>query len=130
MNIGYARIVGNQPSIRMNMRTARDAEQRIQIWKKQKNIRKKYHSNAKLWGETLSEKKEFVIRVRMEERWIPHFISMLKYMECCGKMGRTRKVSFVSDGDGDFRPEFDFNEDIQEVLPKKDEDGNRIYDAG
>jgi hypothetical protein len=74
--------------------------------------------------------KEFTITVRMKERWIPHFLSMLKYMERLGGMGCSREVSFYADGDGDFRPKFKFDIDFEEVKPVKDVDGNRLYDAG
>jgi hypothetical protein len=48
--------------------------------------------------------KELTITVRMKERWMPHFLSMLKYMEQLGGLGGSREVSFYADGDGDFRP--------------------------
>lgn len=51
----------------------------------------------------------------MNERWIPHFLSMIKYMERLGGLGSSRKVSFYSDGDGDFRPKFTFD---PELLPE------------
>jgi hypothetical protein len=74
--------------------------------------------------------KEFTITVRMKERWIPHFLSMLKYMERLGGLGGSREVSFYADGDGDFRPKFKYDIDFEEVKPVKDVDGNRLYDAG
>ncbi len=48
----------------------------------------------------------FNITVTMEDRWVDHFCSMLKWMEDCGKRGHSSFVGFYADGDGDFRPEF------------------------
>lgn len=75
-------------------------------------------------------KKNFTIDVEMEERWIPHFMSMLKYMEHLGNVGSTRFVTLVVDGDGDFRPKFNtsMKYDVQE--PREEFRGNKIYDAG
>ena len=50
--------------------------------------------------------KTFTISCTMEERWINHFLSLLSYMEFCGKIGHSSLIGFYSDGDGDFRPEF------------------------
>jgi hypothetical protein len=66
----------------------------------------------------------------MRERWIPHFMSMLKYMEQLGGLGGSRTVGIYSDGDGDFRPKFNFSMDTAVVKPKTDNNGNRLYDAG
>lgn len=67
----------------------------------------------------------------MNERWIPYFLGMLKYMEHLGNIGSSRKVSIYSDGDGDFRPKFDWEiKDIVKVEYEEDKYGNRIYDAG
>ena len=53
--------------------------------------------------------KTFTISCTMEERWINHFLSLLSYMEFCGKIGHSSLIGFYSDGDGDFRPEFNPN---------------------
>lgn len=74
--------------------------------------------------------KEFTIKVKMPERWIPHFCSMLKYIEMLGAVGSSRYVTIYADGDGDFNPEFEFDIEFEEVPPARDEDGNRVYDAG
>jgi hypothetical protein len=73
---------------------------------------------------------QFDINVKMEERWIPYFMSMLKHMEHLGNVGSTRHVIFVSDGDGDFRPKFNTSIDYDIKEPIEDFDGIRIYDAG
>ena len=54
-------------------------------------------------------KKTFNIEVTMEERWIDYFCSFLKYMQSCGDMGHSAEVSLYADGDGDFRPKFEFD---------------------
>ena len=80
----------------------------------------------------------FNVTCSMKKRWIPHFLAMLNYMESLGSWGSSRTVSFYADGDGDFRPKFDWLKDkeIQEFtkdnLPKpvEDQHGDRIYDAG
>lgn len=66
----------------------------------------------------------------MRERWVPHFMSMLKYMQQLGGLGGSRTVGIYSDGDGDFRPKFNFSMDTAVVKPKTDDKGNRLYDAG
>ena len=72
----------------------------------------------------------FTIRVSMRKRWVPHFLGMLKYMERLGGVGASRKLTFYSDGDGDFRPRFEFDD----RLPIRKGDDmkfeERHYDAG
>ena len=48
------------------------------------------------------DKVTFTIECEMNKRWVPHFLGMLKYMQQLGGLGGSRKVSFYSDGDGDF----------------------------
>ncbi len=73
----------------------------------------------------------FYVKCTMKSRWIPHFLSMLKYMQHCGNIGMSRKVSFYSDGDGDFRPKFIWPNVLESSAdPVEDEGGNRLYDAG
>lgn len=79
----------------------------------------------------MEEKKVFIIEVEMKERWIPHFLSMLKYMESLGQIGSSRKVCMFADGDGDFRPKFRWNKNLpSKAEPMEDNSGNRTYDAG
>lgn len=74
---------------------------------------------------------EFTIKCRMRTRWVPHFLAMLKYMQQLGGMGGSRMVRFYSDGDGDFRPKFEWDKSLpSDAKPIKDDDGNRTYDAG
>lgn len=55
---------------------------------------------------------KFEITVEMEDRWVPHFLAMLKYMQQLGGMGASRKVSFYADGDGDFHPQVQMEPNI------------------
>ncbi len=74
---------------------------------------------------------QFTIKVTMRTRWVPQFLSMLKYMQRLGGIGASRKVSFFSDGDGDFNPKFEWNESLPcDESPVEDINGNRLYDAG
>lgn len=77
---------------------------------------------------------EFMIRVKMEDRWVPHFIGMLQKMQHLGSAGSSRVVGILADGDGDFRPTFSImgcGSDIAE--PRKDLTKipcDFLYDAG
>jgi hypothetical protein len=51
-------------------------------------------------------------------------------MEKLGSRGSSREVGLFADGDGDFRPKFEFDIEFEEVSPASEHDGNRIYDAG
>lgn len=75
---------------------------------------------------------EFTITVTMKDRWIPYFLAMLKYMQQLGGMGSSRRVTFYADGDGDFRPKFEFDERLPSdpERPISDVEGDRFYDAG
>ena len=52
------------------------------------------------------EEVTFTVTCTMKRRWIQPFMSMLKYMEYCGKVGHSSDVGLFADGDGDFRPTF------------------------
>ena len=74
---------------------------------------------------------KFTVECEMKDRWVPHFLAMLKYMQFLGGIGSSRRVSFYSDGDGDFRPKFTWDKSLSSnVEPVKEENGNRTYDAG
>jgi len=74
---------------------------------------------------------EFSVRCRMRARWVPHFLAMLRYMQRLGSVGASRRVSLFSDGDGDFRPRFEWDGSLPSgAEPRRDEGGNREYDAG
>ena len=53
--------------------------------------------------------KTITIKATMNERWIDDFCSMLYYMQYCGQVGHSSIVGFYADGDGDFRPKFEFD---------------------
>ena len=78
---------------------------------------------------------EFTIKVKMNKRWIPHFLGMLKYMQKLGGIGASRELTFYSDGDGDFNPKFEWDIDIETKQGDLKIDGvesitDRQYDAG
>jgi hypothetical protein len=80
---------------------------------------------------TSGEKCEFSIQCTMRKRWVPHFLAMLKYMQQLGGLGSSRMVSFYSDGDGDFRPKFIWENTLpSDATPIKNDDGHKTYDAG
>jgi len=70
------------------------------------------------------------IEVEMQDRWIPHFLGMLRYMQRLGAVGSSRRVTLLSDGDGDFRPKFSWDLDVGLAEPREDHEGHRFYDAG
>lgn len=74
--------------------------------------------------------KKFTIEVEMQERWIPYFMSALKYMQYLGSVGSSRRVCLYSDGDGDFRPKFKTEIEWEEKPPVVDNGGDRYYGAG
>lgn len=60
---------------------------------------------------TTDDKITFTIQCTMKARWVPHFLGMLRKMQWLGSVGSSREVVFFSDGDGDFRPKFDWGFD-------------------
>ena len=73
----------------------------------------------------------FKIKCQMKPRWVPHFLAMLRYMQQLGNLGGSRKVCLYSDGDGDFRPKFEWPHKLSDdAKPVEDVGGNRVYDAG
>jgi len=78
---------------------------------------------------------KLTIECEMKDRWVPHFLGMLKKMQVLGGIGSSRKVAILSDGDGDFRPKFKFKRPWFKKLPPpaepiENKDGNTLYDAG
>ena len=80
------------------------------------------------------DKIKFTIECEMRERWVPYFIGMLKTMQNLGNLGGSRWVKIYSDGDGDFRPKFEFEEGMPEPEPGiwSVDDGQEVcyFDAG
>lgn len=75
---------------------------------------------------------EFTINVVMQKRWVPHFLAMLRLMEQFGTLGKSRKIIFFSDGDGDFRPKFKWPEilNASAIPTKAGADEAYFFDAG
>lgn len=79
---------------------------------------------------------ELNIKVTMNERWVNDFCSMLKWMESCGNLGHSSVVGFYADGDGDFRPKFEFDREFEKQHGYWVREGKNlpnlevIYDAG
>lgn len=75
---------------------------------------------------------KFEIEVDMADRWVPHFLGMLKAMETYGKIGSSRNIAIYADGDGDFQPTFEFktNDLPRPAHPIDENDGNLLFDAG
>jgi len=72
---------------------------------------------------------EFNLKIKMRKRWIPTFLTMLKYMEYLGDVGSSRKVGIFVDGDGDFQMKVETDIEFEKVKPKKSEYGNNFYDV-
>lgn len=60
----------------------------------------------------MNDTTKFVIECEMRTRWVPHFLGMLKMMQYLGNIGSSRNLTFYSDGDGDFRPKFTWDESL------------------
>lgn len=75
---------------------------------------------------------EFNIKCYMKARWVNQFCSFLKQMEKNGNTGNSEIISFMSDGDGDFRPKFEISCDFEQETPyrEKYETKSSLYDAG
>lgn len=52
---------------------------------------------------------EFTVKCKMQKEQAKYFIAFLKTMESLGQVGSSRRLCFVSDGDGDYKPNFDFS---------------------
>lgn len=76
---------------------------------------------------------EFTVKCKMKARWVPYFIGMLKLMQNLGGLGGSRGIYFYSDGDGDYRPQFEFEGDLPEPAPgtwRMDDGETCFFDAG
>ena len=79
--------------------------------------------------------RKFTIHCKMEERWIASFIKMLALMERYGSIGHSEYVGLYSDGDGDFRPKFEYDETLSfigdnPIVIKNPSGQMTMYDAG
>lgn len=79
-----------------------------------------------------TEEIEFYIKCKMRRRWVPYFLGMLKKMQYLGGIGSSKMIRFLSDGDGDFRPKFEWDDRLpSDGKPRKTYDtGEEFYDAG
>lgn len=91
-------------------------------------VNKEYGYNEA--GEVLDEDVTFNIKCTCRKRWASQIVSMLKQMEHLGNIGSSRDVAIYADGDGDFRPKFEFDVNIPEVKPVIEMAGNTKFDAG
>lgn len=74
---------------------------------------------------------EFTVKCRMRKRWVPHFLGLLKVMQRLGGFGSSRWVHFFSDGDGDYRPTFEFDADLPSPADGNQCKGGEVsFDAG
>ncbi len=74
--------------------------------------------------------KKFTITCEMSERWIPQFLGMLKTMQQLGGLGGSRIVKFYSDGDGDYRPKFEWDKELPKPAKQEWKNDEILYDAG
>jgi len=79
--------------------------------------------------------RNFTIHCKMEERWIAYFIKMLNEMERNGSIGHSEFIGLYADGDGDFRPNFEYDKVLSAIGDKpkiiRNPSGQMtMYDAG
>lgn len=73
----------------------------------------------------------FTITCTMRSRWVPVFLGMLKEMQKLGGWGSSRYVTIYADGDGDFRPSFNFDASLPVGEPAEAKpNGDTFWDAG
>jgi len=72
---------------------------------------------------------KFNVQCQMESSWVPQFLGMLKTMEQLGKLGGSRWVRLYSDGDGNFRPKFQWSIITEPASPQWVGD-EATFDAG
>jgi hypothetical protein len=88
-----------------------------------------------LWrSPSAAEKVTFNVKCTMPKVWAIHFQSFLKEMENYGKLGHSGQISFFSDGDGNFRPNFKFSTEYGHIdgLPPRriNSKAETMFDAG
>lgn len=79
-----------------------------------------------------SQEIKFTVTCKMRRRWIPYFLSALRKMQYLGSIGSSRKVCIFADGDGDFKPKFEFDNKVidEKFIEVKEKDGTYFYDVG
>lgn len=79
---------------------------------------------------------DFTIKCSMKDRYVPCFIAFLKRIEEDGEIGESELIGFYAEGDGDFRPKFEFdssevNDDISnDIYPDNTDAVIDYYSAG
>lgn len=76
------------------------------------------------------EEVEFTVKCKMRKCWAAQFLGMLKHMQMLGSIGSSREVTLFADGDGDFRPKFEWDEGLPVGDPVKNVDDKAFFDAG
>lgn len=79
---------------------------------------------------TEEQETEFTIKVKMKDRWVPHFLAMLRAMQTYGEVGMSRTIGILADGDGDFRPKFEWSDELPSDAQPIENDGDLYFDAG
>lgn len=79
--------------------------------------------------------RSFTIHCKMDERWTASFIKMLDLMERNGSIGHSEYVGLYSDGDGDFKPIFEYDKTLSvigdnPIIIKNPSGQMTMYDAG
>lgn len=88
-----------------------------------------------LWSVTgAREDVTFTVKCTMPKVWASHFQSFLKEMERYGKIGHSGQISFMADGDGNFRPKFKFTKEYDAVEGIRSQyitkTAEQLFDAG
>ena len=80
----------------------------------------------------LHEKITFTVTCTMKVRWARQFLAMLRRMQQLGSWGSSRNVTLFADGDGDFRPKFEWSDvgPLTLAEPVSDQGGDAVFDAG
>ena len=75
--------------------------------------------------------KTFTITCTMNEKWIPHFLGVLRRMQILGEIGSSRNITLFSAGAGDFKPKFEWNTELPiPSSPTKQSGGDTIFNVG
>lgn len=80
----------------------------------------------------MADSVNFTIKASMSERWVPHFLGLLREMQTLGNVGSSRTVGFYADGDGDYRPTFEWDTDAEPApaTTTKPMQTDSFWDAG
>jgi len=78
------------------------------------------------------DKRKFIVKAEIDERWVDEFCTFLEELEHNGNIGHSSLIGFYADGDGDFRPKFKIktNHNFTKPRNKTNKECEKIYDAG